>query len=113
MFTSPGLLFLKSCFELASLVGSHCSRLNHEGTWVDGDRFSSIFSLVDADQAVRQFKHVVAKADDHKLRILGPLLDVVRHNAHILEVCIEIVLYVPAARKAWQYRKGILGKALL
>jgi len=70
-----------------SLVSCYCSGLNHEGTRVDCDRLGGIVCLVDADQAVRQLKHVVAQADDNKLRVLGPLLDVVCHNAHVLEVC--------------------------
>ena len=55
--------------------------------WVDGHRLCGVVGLVDAHQAVSQLKHIVAQADDHELRILGPLLDIVRHNRHILEVC--------------------------
>ena len=40
-----------------------------------------------AHQAVGQLEHVVAQADDDELRVLGALLDVVRHDAHVLEVC--------------------------
>ena len=54
---------------------------------VDRHRLGGVVRLVDAHQPVCQFKHVVAQADDHELRVLGPLLDVVRHDGHVLEVC--------------------------
>ena len=47
---------------------------------VDGYRLGGVIGLVDANQTVRQLKHVVAQADDHKLRVLGALLDIVRHD---------------------------------
>lgn len=47
---------------------------------------STTASLVDAHKAVGQLKHVVAQADDHKLRVLGAVLDVVAHDGHVLEV---------------------------
>lgn len=60
---------------------------DREFSRVDGHRLGGVVSLVDADQAVCQLKHIVAQADDDKLGVLGALLDVVRHNGHILEVC--------------------------
>ena len=42
---------------------------------------------VRAHQAVSQLEHVVPQADDHELRILGALLDVVSHDRHVFEVC--------------------------
>ena len=58
--------------------------------WVTGC-FTHILSCEqmsrEAHQAVRQLEHVVAQADDDELRIAGALLDVVRHDRHILEVC--------------------------
>ncbi len=39
-------------------------------------------------QAVGEFEHVVAQADDDELRVLRALLDVVRHDGHVLEVCV-------------------------
>jgi hypothetical protein len=38
-------------------------------------------------QAVRQLEHVVAQADYDELRIAGALLDVVRHDRHVLKIC--------------------------
>lgn len=61
--------------------------LDHECPRIDGDRLSGVVGLVDSHEAVGQLKHVVAQADDYELRILGALLYVVRHNAHVLEVC--------------------------
>lgn len=55
--------------------------------------------LVDAHQPVCQLKHVVAQADDHKLRVLGALLDVVPHDGHVLEVC-------GAGARAGRMRRG-------
>ena len=63
-------------------------RRRHEcSPWVDGHRLGSIVGLVDAHKPVCQLKHVVAKTDDHKLRVLGALLDVVCNDGHILEIC--------------------------
>lgn len=55
--------------------------------WVDGYRLGSVVGLVDAHKPVCQLKHVVAQTNNHKLRILGSLLDIVCNDRHILEIC--------------------------
>lgn len=40
-----------------------------------------------AHQAVCELEHVVPQADDHELCIFSALLDVVRHDRHVLEIC--------------------------
>lgn len=76
------------------LIGSVCGHWSRggpdgKGARVDGHGLGRIVGLVDAYEAVGQLEHVVAQADDDKLRVLGALLDVVRHNAHVLEVCAQ------------------------
>ncbi len=61
----------------------------HNSPWADSHRLCGIVGFVDAHKAVCQLKHIVPQADDYKLSILGTLLDVVRHNGHILEVCMS------------------------
>jgi len=41
---------------------------------VDSHTLRNVVGLVDADKPVSDFKHVVAQADDHELRVLGALL---------------------------------------
>lgn len=48
--------------------------------------FGCIISLVNSNKTVRQLKHVVSQADNHELGILGPFLDVITDNRHVLEV---------------------------
>ena len=98
---------LGRAFTSAISVGSHRRRLNHKGAGVNCDRLGGIVRLVDADQAVRQLKHVVAQTDDHELRVLGPLLDVVRHDAHILEVCMATSLLTTVAKKGSQIKRDV------
>ena len=42
--------------------------------WVYGHTLGGVVCLVDTDQAVCQFKHVVTKTDDDELGVLGTLL---------------------------------------
>lgn len=51
------------------------------------DRLGGVVGFVDADQAISKLEHVVPEADDHKLRVFGPLLDVVRHYRDVFEIC--------------------------
>lgn len=53
---------------------------------VDGDALGAVVRLVDADQPVRQLEHVGPQRDDDELGVPGPLLDVVGHDGHVLEV---------------------------
>ena len=78
-------------YRRPALVGCHWQWLNYKGAGVDGDRLGGIVSLVNANEAVRQLKHVIAQADYDELRILGALFDVVRHDTHVLEVCMAAI----------------------
>lgn len=60
---------------------------NHKRTRVDGHAFRAVVRLVDANQSVCKFKHVVAQRNNDKLRPLRLFHDVVRHNRHVFEVC--------------------------
>ena len=60
--------------------------LNLDQVGVDGDALGGVVRLVDADQPVRQLEHVGPERDDDELGVTSPLTDVVRHDAHVLEV---------------------------
>ena len=53
---------------------------------VEGDALGAVVSLVDPHQSVGQLEHVGPQGDDDELGVLGPLLDVVGHYGHVLEV---------------------------
>jgi hypothetical protein len=74
------LLVLLLC-SIPSLHWCCCCCLlpHHKVPGVDCDCFGGVVSLIDAHQAIRQLKHVVAQADDDKLGVLGALLDIVAH----------------------------------
>lgn len=83
------------CKVESRIIGSVCGHRGQcsadgKGARVDGHGFGGVVGLVDADKAVGQLEHVVAQADDHELRVLGALLYVVRHDAHVLEVCTQV-----------------------
>ena len=42
--------------------------------WVNSDTLCTVISLESANKSISQLKHVVPKANDYKLRILGSLL---------------------------------------
>ena len=48
------------------------------------DRYGvrTIIGLVDPNETVRHLKHIIPQRNHDKLRILRPLLDVVRHDAN-------------------------------
>jgi len=73
-------------YKLGDLFVTNRSR-QQCSPWVDGHRLGSIVGLVDAHKPVCQLKHVVAQTNDHKLRILGALLNIVCNDGHILEIC--------------------------
>lgn len=50
---------------------------------VDGDALGHVVDLVDADEAGRELKHVVAQRDDDELRVLGAFFDVVGHDGDL------------------------------
>ena len=55
-------------------------------TVVDRDRLSRVARLVDADEPVRELKHVGPERDDDELGRLCPLADVVGDDADVAEV---------------------------
>lgn len=58
-------------------TGKHSCRLNlseDDGFGVDGHILGGVVSLVDANETVGHFKHVVPQGDDDELSILGLFL---------------------------------------
>ncbi len=48
--------------------------------------FSLIRGLVNTNQSVTKLEHIVAKGDDDKLRVLRPVLDIVRNDGDIAKI---------------------------
>ncbi|RUS83430.1 hypothetical protein EGW08_008802, partial [Elysia chlorotica] len=68
--------------DLSYLVSEICGEL----PWVQRDRLGAVVRLVDPDQTVGQFEHVVPQRDNDELSILLSHLDVVGYDGNILEV---------------------------
>lgn len=59
---------------MASGLGGGHHLLKTDGLGVDGATLGGVVRLVDANQAVGNFKHVVPQRDDNELGVLGLLL---------------------------------------
>jgi len=64
-----------------------------QGVVINRYTSSSIGGLVNSDEAMAEFKHVVSEGDDNELSVLGPVFNVVSYNRNVSEVkrCIDLV----------------------
>ncbi len=57
-----------------------------EGTGIDRDALRTVIGLVDTNQAVCQFKHIVSERNNDKLSILRAFLDIICDDRNVFEV---------------------------
>jgi len=67
---------------------------------------SSIGSLVNSDQAMTEFKHIISHRDDNKLSIFRSVFDVVGYNRNVSEVKRSVDLVHEVQRRWFEDMKG-------
>jgi len=77
-----------------------------KGVVIDGYTSSSIGSLVDSNEAMTEFKHIVSQGDDNELSVFRSVFNVVGYNRNISEVKRSVNLVHEVQRRWLEDVKG-------